>query len=337
MVTINRVTVDQPYVVDKDGRKAVAAYETKAISRVQAELNARGVGLIRGAVYRDVDGSVPDLALRCATIQIEPLNVEGIADVSWYSVLGIFEPATMSSFRHGVEIAIDGAAVWTTEGSLSSMPADRDRLGNAIVNTAKIPVEGISFPTPNEFQIAEWIRSNTNYFAAVALSRKFRGYTNSTAWKGADPREVLCHGLTPEALDNAAFSGGGLVKFTGRFEFANGQELTNATLLSPDNAGGFKPYVGGKTVPGFSVAVLSRGTLELNPNFREFRGGTDFDPKYHVRYRPIMGRDENGRPVPVQEPVLLDESGFASRLSNPTPVAIVYEPGKQTDFNQLGI
>lgn len=335
--TIDRRTSEQPLVVDSNGTRAYAEWTLKARSRVHALARMRTIGVFRGAVYKEIDNSVPDPFLMADRISVgvwDSINEQTQAGLGIYHVVTEYKPINNSV--GGDEIEVDGSPVWTTEEGLTDVEIDSDIHGVPIVNTAQVPIEGVTAPEPTEFQIVEWIRSNENYFKAVKFSRQYRGKTNKSAFKGADPREVLCHGFKPQALDRKAFSGGGLIKYTARLEFSNSRRIRTTVLrgsFGPDGIR-FRP-VGVTKIPGFSKVLLSQGKVELNPLY-DHNDVANYKKRH--RLRPIMMTDEAGVQHPVSEPVLLSAAGnFVHRDEDRKPFSILVEGVEEEEFNNIGI
>lgn len=330
-----RQTIDQPLEYTKKGLKSAAAWTVEAVSRMSALFQVINEGVDIGMPYVDVDGSVPSNTLLCSGINVQPwqgMN-EGMS-TSVYLVVARYEDVTGSA-NQNTDIEVDGPAVWTTESSLSTIPTDIDRLGSAVVNTARVPIEGETVPEPTEFQTAEWIRSNQNYFDAARWCRKFRARTNSTDWKGAGRREVLSHGPIVQALDKKAFSGGGLVKFTGRFEFKRSR-IIPGTLVSWNESANAFVQLNSAEVPGFTAVRLSQGVQELNPDYDPVNLTQDVTKAQ--RYRPITMYDSDGRRHQVTTPVLLNQAGlFEHDDQVRKSIKVVYEIVEEFDLNALGI
>ena len=334
-MAIQRQSTTSPLIVSAQGRTVHASWTLTARSRVAAELAMRSIGVALLKPYREIDDSIPDPFLVCSEIVIDRYeeSPEGLAD-SVYQVDAKYTPINGSSTKPGLELKVDGPAIWTVEPSSNSAPVDIDRNGYAITNAAGVPIEGASQPVTSEILVAEWIRSNVNFFAATAKSRTFTSHTNSTQWKGADAREVFCHGLQPQALDNFAFSGGGLVKYTARFEFKNSREI-KAELLIPTGQPD-RPFKAANTkkVPGFSSVFLNQGVVELNPDYDK----DSLNSSKSSRYRAITMIDSEGRKAPISNPVLLNGSGvYETDDSRRKAYAILVESIEESDFNTLGI
>lgn len=336
-MAIQRQTATSQMDVSASGTRVPASWTLTASSRVNALARMRSAGVFYGAVYREIDNSVPDPFLVCTQILVAPYQgcPEGLSD-SVYQVDAVYSPINVSVADNSVIIQVNGPAVWTMEEGLGSIAIDLDKTGSPIVNTAYTPIEGEQIPDPVEYQIAEWIRTGKNYFTEARWARQYRGKTNSATWKGADRREILCHGIKVEALDNFAFGGSGSVKYTAKFEFRSSRPTPAGSTIVVPTGQAARPFreVQLTSIPGFSRLLLSQGVLELNPDYDK----DSVDPRRKSKWRPITMLDSDGRKAAIGTPVLLNSSGIYERDdSRRKPCYILYENILETDLNTLRI
>ena len=276
-----------------------------AVDSVTAWFILRNNGFTFGAPYI-TNGKVLSAALKISDIDIQPHGRELIGDPdNVYTAKLRYETdkGGKKQDKNGLELTPDGPPHFSSEQGMETIPADTDTDGGAIVNTAQVPYDPpVQIPSPTEFLIAEWIDSNTLFQDAVIFARRFVGRTNSSSWKGASEENVLCHTLLPKALDNAAFAGGGLVKFTGRFQFRDTEQVGNAIKQ------------------GFQISKLNTGKLERDPD----RVG---------QLRPITVKDKDGRPVQVSNDVFLNQSGRVETGGD--EIVNVFSVIKKIDLNQI--
>jgi len=339
MPDIRRISTNEAYTIDRNSvRSPSAAWTLTAKSKVHAEQQLAAAGIAPDSPFADIDNTNPDSTLRLSSLSITPFEgmpeglMSGTTPITIYLATAKYASITASEFQQGTEIPVDGHTVWSTEESSNSRVIDTDRFGHPLVNTAEVPIVGKSIPFPEEVQVAEWIRSNSNYFEAAQMSRRFRSKTNSSPWKGADKREVLCLGIHPKALDKFALQGNGMVKFTARWLFTNSRTI-GGTVVRRDNFGRGFQVVNDTVVPGFTDTFLSMGTIEINPDFSK----DSTDPVKKNKHKPIiMGGAEGDQPI--SEPVLLNASGAYERDDAlRKPVTILYENIEEIDFNELPI
>lgn len=320
--------IEQPtiggLVESKDGFVVPREFNGKARSKVDARLILRAQGIFLGAPYRDFLGETPDPFVVAEEISINALGTEIVsADaIGTYQALITYRSQLFSKIEEGFELTPDGPAIFKSEASLENKPVDVDIDGNLIGNSAGVPFNPpATAPFPNEFIVAEFIRSNLKFGDALIFARRFRGTLNSKSFKGANAKNVLCHDILPEALNFDAFRAGGLIKFIARFEFAR-----TRTIKSD-----------GKDVKvtGFAVTRVDQGRQELNKNFApKATAGAPADPPSQA-LKHITIKDDDDIKIPVSEDVRLDGKGKARPLGD--QVVRVFDVIEESDFNLIKI
>ncbi len=317
MSFIEQPTTDS-LVEDREGFSVTREFNGKAKSKVDARLILRSQGIRIGVPYRDFLGNTPDPFLVAEEISINAFGRELITQEStgtFEAVITYRSLLLTGSLGTNFELTPDGPAIFKSEASLENKSVDVDIKGNLIGNSAEVPFDPpATAPFPNEFVIAEFIRSNIKFEDALAFARQFRGTVNSKSFKGANARNVLCHNILPEALDFGAFRTGGLIKFTARFEFAKTRTI---------KSDGEDIKVG-----GFAITRVDKGRHEKNPNFKPNVANSDF-------LRPISTRDREGNLIQVTEDIKLDGKGAARPDGN--QVVQIFDVIEESDFNLIKI
>ncbi len=263
-----------------------------------------------GVVYVDAAGFLVSPLLRARSISIVPAGREIIGGGGTFFATAQYSTSTGgggTKDRNGLELVPDGPAHFSSEDSLADEPTDIDRFGEPIDNSARVPYDPpFSFPRPSQFIVAEFIRSGQNWFSAENFAAAFRGRKNSTTWKGVAAGNALVHSFKPKALESAAFTDTGLVKFTLRIE------------RRPNTVLGILSF------PGFNKGALDKGRMELDANAP-------------TGLRPIMVQDEQGRQVQVSEDVPLDGNGKRLDPNLGQRVILVFDGIPEIDINLIGI
>jgi len=293
-------------------RTAERRFSIIAFDRVIAGNKLFATGVRIDTVYQ-TNGQIPSPFLKATGIRISPVGRELLGDPdNEYMAVVKYETSRNGNKedRQGLELIPDGPVHFFSESSLSDIPQDHDVDGNPIVNSAGVPYDPpLSFPRPSQFIIAEYIDSGTQWEQAEIFTRQFRGKVNSATWKQLLPGNSLCHSFLPLALDNDAFSTGGLVKFTARFETRDRLAVKSlgVNILAP----------------GFHQAKLDTGRQELNDD-GELIAITDVN--------------QDGKRVQVSNDVLLDGAGKRILPGGLVQsVANIFDGIPGANFNQLRI
>ena len=250
-------------------------------SKVEALLDLAAFGITTGTIYVDARGNVPSLLLRAKRITINPAGREVIGDNGDWS--GIVGYESIDITKEDEELEVDGPARWSVEDSIEEEGVDHDRKGKPVLNSAKLPFsDPISTPVPKEVLVAEWIKSGQSFFDALKFARTFRGMTNSRTFKGAPVRSLFVVSFIIQALEVAAFTSRGIVKFIIKLEQKNSKKVND------------------KTVPGWTRSIADMGRNKLNT-------GVNRDTVPHLA---IKVRDEKtNKDVKVTQDVPLDGKG----------------------------
>lgn len=263
MPEISEELASEAYRVDDRGVTHARVFTVEAFSPPNAiSVLANKEGVQRGAVYRDAFGNIPDPSLVCQELTVTVRAPATIGNK------GLFEVVARYEIPQSPVPEPDGAAVWTVETATENKPVDVDTTGAAILNAAQEPIDPpMTAPFVSEVLVATWIRTSTDFFDALSLSRQYRNRVNSVAWKGADAREVYCHSLHPQEMQPNT------IKYTARFEFKDTYTVGSTSVPGWDKAfvqrgwrwkDGTKT-VGGKTVPNWVNSVDETGKDTTRP------------------------------------------------------------------------
>lgn len=250
-----------------------------------------------GSVYTDHQGNIPNLDCVCVRINAEAITQVPTASTGLYRVTAFFSSRTEDQPYPNSPTA---PAKWSVEKALVTIPAEFDRDGQYILNTADQPFS----PAPTKLVVkktlvARWTRTATSDLQAQLLYDAYEGKTNIAPYRGAAVDCLFLHPVEVEALS----SGGGTkrYRFTGRFEY-------------------LPPYAGNG---GWALRLLNLGT--------RVRLGTDAaNRRRYSQFLPGSPQRE------IKGPIVLNSSGTDQAASG-VAQTLFFNLYPQIDFNAMGI
>lgn len=161
-----------------------AASEEHALTRLVQEQ-----GVAQGTVYINDAGVSPDPLCLCQSFAFEtlvapPTNGEGL-----YRITAEYGRNTIA--RPGTR-AVDGNPVYRIDRQTISEPVDHDVHGNPIVNTAGVPIQGLTRIRIDKTLVVEWISKHASWVLALNVWGAYEGYVNDGVFAGAPAGCLLC-------------------------------------------------------------------------------------------------------------------------------------------------
>lgn len=308
-------------VENRDDLTDQRVFSILASSRVDARAKLDSQKNISiGASWSNAYGDAFDASVVVRSIEIEgspeaPTTSGGTGD---YIATVTYGRRRGSGSTQLEEPEPNGPPVYLLNGATSEPPVDVAASGKSITSSSEEPLEGVNGIEVDEVLTVKWWVQQSSLANLLSAIRPYTGALNSTSWQGADPKAVLCHGIThSEKAENNYW------KLEGRFEVRkpyDPADFTDTELMTWD---GSAWVAASSPISGWHKLVLDRG--------RRVKNGTDSNG--NTLWKTL--KDEEGNPI--SDPVFLDGAGGQLPDSG-TPKALAYLTiQRQADFNALGI
>lgn len=262
-------------------------------------------GVTRGTPFTDGVSTNP-LYCVCTALTAEQRSQPGPTGTGLFIVTAIY--GFPKAFQRQ-PVRPDGTVRYRTENGLTAAPIDRDKNGNALVNTAGQPFAGLSTTIPRIILVGEWITTGPDYANVFGrICTPYFNKVNGSVFQSADVNCLKCIGVDINEANIPGLSGSQLYwSVAVRWEFRQ------------------QVYV--RDIRNYGATGWHGGWRRIIPNLgREKRKLLSGNERVQIT-------DANGQPV--TRDVYLTTAGGGELYVGPTDMTpcVIYDEFLSADFN----